>query len=989
MKKVVSLVLILALIVSFMPVLAANDVNYQMFKSDGIEGYETGSKFKVKSHPAFCEFGTPAASTVASEEMAHSGIKSIKQSGRYGSNLSLKALNLFGRELTTDDVGKVFRISFYVYPLKSAGVYKEGVGSLTAEERAEKAYTEEELKDSIGTKITVRSAGPDGNSYMYRTGAKDDVDYFVYWDKWNLINFYYKVTADTLPTGSEDAKSDPYINAIRINQDNIDYSINQGLTDTFYFDDFKVNEVGAQFKSGFEGDRVTVVTHFFDECKVDNARTCIIEYDKDGKLCGATVGSSNPTKDDDGTFNATSEEYMRKQSDSRIYAVSYASNFTKPITPMVEIQEQPVENSEVSVFKAKNQAEKMLELSQADYTDALDYSERLNKDNQYFHATEDAYTRARTPDEVRNTSDMAIKSDMFTFIKFDISSATYSSVSDAYLSLYTHSLTTPGAVTVYECPSDWSETTITYNNMPEAGDALSTMTVDGKSVVYMFDVAPYVNKALRNGDDNISFCLKGTGHCTVASRSMNQASFKPELIFEGIGMAEGSKAVSSFDYSNYIDVMKRKSGIEGDFFRTPTRIMSSIKDYTPVTQAPKLNKYGSWIDGGKYEATGFFRTELIDGRWWIIDPDGYKQMHIAVSRVEPDRKNEAQAAGFDEKYGSIDGWVEKLNDDLIPYGFNGIGPWSDYQYTLNAKTVDPMVVAGYNGSFILGYDKNSKVDNMLSVFDPEFETHADNVATTWIKPYADNPFVLGWITDNEPIANNDMLETYLTCNPFKDRNIYNYYAAWAWLKDRYSEDASLEDITAKDEMDWVEYVYDRYMYVCVNAIRKYDKNHMIIGPKLDKNHQGSFRALKKWVDIVGYDYYGNAWTADIPQVEQWYLWAGKPMINTEWYVKGDDARGINDLTNESGVGWTATTQAERGYYYQSFVLSMLESDVFVGWQWFRYTDNLGGASDGSYSPDKNANKGIYTRDYKPWTEILSIMKELNINVYSLTQYFDK
>jgi hypothetical protein len=68
---------------------------------------------------------------------------------------------------------------------------------------------------------------------------------------------------------------------------------------------------------------------------------------------------------------------------------------------------------------------------------------------------------------------------------------------------------------------------------------------------------------------------------------------------------------------------------------------------------------------------------------------------------------------------------------------------------------------------------------------------------------------------------------------------------------------------------------------------------------------------------------------------------------------------------------------------------MIESGVFVGWQWFRYTDNVGGPSDGSSNPDLNSNKGIYTRDYKPYTETLEGMYRINRNVYELIKYFDK
>jgi len=176
--------------------------------------------------------------------------------------------------------------------------------------------------------------------------------------------------------------------------------------------------------------------------------------------------------------------------------------------------------------------------------------------------------------------------------------------------------------------------------------------------------------------------------------------------------------------------------------------------------------------------------------------------------------------------------------------------------------------------------------------------------------------------------------------------------------------------------------------VCTDAIRKYDKHHMIFGPKMDKPHHGAFRALKNWSDVIGYDYY-STWTGDMPQIDQWYKWSGKPMVNAEWYVKGQDAcNDITDLINEAGVGWEVMTQDERGHYYQGFVLNMIESKVFVGWQWFKYMDNDPAYPNNHFS-NINANKGIITREYKTWDTFLSHMKEMNINTYSLVEYFDK
>ncbi|BFM13289.1 beta-galactosidase [Simiduia litorea] len=35
------------------------------------------------------------------------------------------------------------------------------------------------------------------------------------------------------------------------------------------------------------------------------------------------------------------------------------------------------------------------------------------------------------------------------------------------------------------------------------------------------------------------------------------------------------------------------------------------------------SRFGGWKDGPKLEATGFFRTQKVDDKWWLVDPEGY------------------------------------------------------------------------------------------------------------------------------------------------------------------------------------------------------------------------------------------------------------------------------------------------------------------------------------------------------------------------------
>ena len=964
------------------------------------EDFENLSHDKVGFHSKevkYCEFGSYSGLAEISADIAYSGSYSMKLPGRYNELSSLKVLDILDRPVSRDDIGRTYRISFMIYLDKAKGVYYKK-GNSYDETKGLYSVTEEDLLSSEGTEISVTMAGPNGKNFKYRTGSEFSKTYYIPWDEWTPVTFSYFVDNEHLSNGSEGSLSNPYIDSFRISQNSISVGTKEYICDTFYIDDLKVDVVSADVDYSMRGNDIAVIARYSPKCAEEYSRTFILEYSKDGRLIGSKVGDKITTTVNTVIGNSSETYYVRKDAESDIYTVLYGKDISTPLYPVTQLHKYPDKYMFADSRFAVSRAKEMLASSKAEYKDAVTFDERVDKENAYFFSTEDTYADSSKSDKSMSTSGyVKVNAQTSGVIRFDISQLKEKSTSHAYIVLYPSNVRTGGDVTVYDYPHMWDEKSFTYSNIAQSGDKICTFTVNYAEVVSYIDVTSFVNKSISEGKKELSFMLKtDSADIDFLSKETSSKSFLPSLILEGLGLKEKEKKVSSFDYSNYTDVMKRKKTPSDTFVPTPTRNLDFVKDFKEVSAMPELNKYGSPITKDKYNATGFFRTELIDGRWWIIDPEGYKQMHIAVSRVEADKSEKfdgVQKKAFEQKYGTDENWANMVVDELRPYGFNACGPWSDYQIMLKATERTPLVQSVYKANYIKGYDKivsKTEDDNMLNVFDPNFESYADNVAKTYLEGYEDNPFILGIMTDNEPMANSSMLLSYLSCDNSIRENRYNYYTAWEWLKSRYGENAKVTDITEKDKDDWVEFVFDRYMKVCTDAIRKYDKNHMIIGPKLDKPSKGSFRGISKWVDIVAYDYYGNAWDADMAQVNQWYMWAGKPLINAEWYVKGMDAiTPENDLTNESGVGWTVETQKERVDYYQSFVLDMIESGVFVGWQWFRYTDNVGGPSDGSSNPDLNSNKGIYTRDYKPYTETLEGMYRINRNVYELIKYFDK
>jgi hypothetical protein len=48
---------------------------------------------------------------------------------------------------------------------------------------------------------------------------------------------------------------------------------------------------------------------------------------------------------------------------------------------------------------------------------------------------------------------------------------------------------------------------------------------------------------------------------------------------------------------------------------------------------PGRDRFGGWRDGPKQAATGFFRTAKLDGRWWLVDPDGAPYISLGIDVV--------------------------------------------------------------------------------------------------------------------------------------------------------------------------------------------------------------------------------------------------------------------------------------------------------------------------------------------------------------------
>ena len=419
----------------------------------------------------------------------------------------------------------------------------------------------------------------------------------------------------------------------------------------------------------------------------------------------------------------------------------------------------------------------------------------------------------------------------------------------------------------------------------------------------------------------------------------------------------------------------------------PTRTLDDLPADIVARTDSGLSRYGGVL-ARKSGATGFFHPARIEGRWWLVDPEGCLFLHDGVASVHMLGTPGSRSA-CKEQFGSETNWPARTTALLRANGFNGLGAWSDVD---RLRAVSPPLVYTRTWNFMSSYGKKrggtyqqpghtGYPHDCIFVFDPGWEGYCDDYAKS-LAAGKDDPWLLGHFSDNEMPFNRTALKNYLQL-PESDPG---RQAAQSWLRARHGETATVKDITGKDEQEFLALVVERYFRAVSKAIKKHDPNHLYLGarfhgavPRLPE----VFRAVGPYVDVVSVNLY-HVWTPDQERLAMWERESGRPFLITEWYAKGMDS----GLGNTTGAGWLVKTQRDRGRFYQNFALALLQSKGCVGWHWFKYIDN--DPAEAKADPSNvDSNKGIVSNRYVPYTPLLEAMKQLNERAYSLAEYFSR
>jgi len=432
-------------------------------------------------------------------------------------------------------------------------------------------------------------------------------------------------------------------------------------------------------------------------------------------------------------------------------------------------------------------------------------------------------------------------------------------------------------------------------------------------------------------------------------------------------------AIFSAIFALQLCVAKENAAVfeNGKWQSLPSMELSDVPNFKPATDV-HLDKYGGWMERTN-KVTGFFHTAIVDGRWWLVDPDGHFFISVGINSVsqssaESDDDTDDAATNVVTDVKLI--WANHTLTMLHTNFFNTLGCWGETQ-TLR-KGSEPMPYC-LHWNFMQTYEHQRKLKypgtgngKEVSPFDPEFEEFCDEHAKALEKTKND-PWLLGHFSDNElPFEEKGIVQRFLDY-PANDPN---HIAAANFLAARHHV-----KIIQSDDREFLQLVVSEYYRKVSAAIKKHDPNHLFLGSRFHGNVLASsspFIGAGPYADIISVNYY-HRWTPENARIVSWSSLARKPILMTEWYAKAEDS----GLSNQEGAGFLVKAQTDRAKFYQNFTLTLLQNPACVGWHWFKYRD---GAAN---------NPGIVNAKGAPYQTLLDSMREINSQVYPLKEALGK
>ncbi len=433
-------------------------------------------------------------------------------------------------------------------------------------------------------------------------------------------------------------------------------------------------------------------------------------------------------------------------------------------------------------------------------------------------------------------------------------------------------------------------------------------------------------------------------------------------------------------------------------------------------QMPKgWNKYGGWAAGPQLNATGHFRTEKHEGKWWFVDPEGrlfWSKGSTGVgfeiggsTPLEPDQRkrffahisNDAISSGKRGgrelaigkqmealKYGKQAGDEWKNNLSIMrawAFGLNTAGAWSPVRATSSRNMPYTVMLHPWSREFH---------DKLFDPFCPSFRQGIEKAVQGTVGKEADDPWCIGYFINNElkwvsPLALGTAALKHDVKQPAKLELIKQLktkygtiqklnaawqrsYAAWDALAET-REEGKLNKAIEQDLEAFGNSFCDTFFRTIGDVMKTHAPRKLYLGDRFNKNVQEAISACARYADVVSFNKYD-------PGVESLQLPKGSPdkpsLIGEFCFVRG----GRRHVS--AGLGEVYDPDY-RGRAYAQYIIGALANPVIVGCHWFQWgTQPVTGRGDG-----ENYEQGFLDTCDTPYWGLAHYSRSLADYIYDI------
>lgn len=125
--------------------------------------------------------------------------------------------------------------------------------------------------------------------------------------------------------------------------------------------------------------------------------------------------------------------------------------------------------------------------------------------------------------------------------------------------------------------------------------------------------------------------------------SLDNPKATQSILLERFGVLDGEGVVKAV-YGSLVDGYGQstrarwpeKVSSDDQLKAADAKEQQQLKGWLGEREKAPLDKFGGWNQGLSFKASGFFRTEKRDGRWFLVTPQGHPFYSLGVNTVAPD-----------------------------------------------------------------------------------------------------------------------------------------------------------------------------------------------------------------------------------------------------------------------------------------------------------------------------------------------------------------